>query len=45
MLKDGSLPPDMKFEDDNVMVYDPRIDSKSHDKGQMPTITKVPGAI
>lgn len=36
MLKDGTLPPNMKFEDDNIRRYDPR----RSDKGQMPSIGK-----
>ena len=47
MLKDGTLPPGMKFEDDNISRYDPRIDPKGHDKGQMSTNSdkKIPVAI
>ena len=45
MLKDGTLPPGMKFEDDNINRYDPRIDPKGLDKGQMPNIGKFTGAV
>jgi hypothetical protein len=33
MLKDGTLPPGMVFEDDNIRRYDPRLDPKRAEKG------------
>ena len=36
MLKDGTLPPGMKFEDDNIRRYDPRFDPRRAEKGTLP---------
>lgn len=36
MLKDGTLPPGMKFEDDNIRRYDPRLDPRRAEKGTFP---------
>lgn len=35
MLKEGTLPPGMKFEDDNILKYDPRYDPKRAEKASM----------
>ena len=41
MLKDGTLPSFLKFEDDNIRRYDPRFDPRRSEKGQMPQISNI----